>query len=477
MTLLEPNELAALLQSRTPTDGTCDWPSGRGVSYDSRAVRDGDVFFALPGAAGHGIDYAQQALERGAVFLVSDRPHPRALLVDDGNEALHTLGQAARELLRAPVIGVTGSVGKTTTKTMLTNALAARSTPGNLNTPPALVAALVEAVFMDRSDDDEGSQYNRGALVGPGGAGSAVVLELGIDRRGEMDELIELTRPDHGLITTIGEAHLSALVDREVVAREKSKLLEGVPGLKICGASAAALLTPELKQRTIAAHLHGQTSPPTGMLHVDSGDLDADNALHALGANAMLPWTGRALAENALVALALATRLGRDAQTALDAMVAAPLEHARLELLRAGDVHIIDDSYNSNPLSVALALDVLLTHPGPRVAFLGDMLELGAVSRQRHRELGAATTGLDLVVAIGSAAAAIRDTNPAARLAIDARDAEQYLDEIPIGATVLVKGSRSMFLERLVDALLIRFGGDRGGTKTSAQRATEATSW
>src|SRR5690606_21305837 len=207
------------------------------------------------------------------------------------------------------------------------------------------------------------------------------------------------------------------------------------------------------------------------------GDLDADNALHALGASAVLPWTGRALAENALVALALATRLGRDAQTALDAMIAAPLEHARLELLRAGDVHIIDDSYNSNPLSVALALDVLLTHPGPRVAFLGDMLELGAVSRQRHRELGAATTGLDLVVAIGSAAAAIRDTNPAASLAADAKDAEQYLGEIPIGATVLVKGSRSMFLERLVDALLIRFGGDRGGTKTSAQRATEATSW
>ena len=475
MTLLEPNELAALVNAEVPTHGLDDWPTGLGVAYNSSAVKPHDVFFALPGASGHGIDHADQALERGAAYLVSDRPHPRALLVEDAHAALHALGRAARQLLSAPVIAVTGSVGKTTTKTLLTHALAARSTPGNLNTPPALVAALVEAVLSDAGSDGATNLPHRGALTGPGTTGSPVVLELGIDRLGEMDELLALTRPDHALITTIGEAHLSALGDQHTVTHEKSKLLAGVDGLRLCGAAAAAQLADPLKSRTIAVHLTGQTSPPTGMLAVDSGTIDAANILSAFGASAKLPFHGRPLAENALLALAAATRLGRDPQAALDAIVNAPLEHARLELLRAGDVRVIDDSYNSNPQSVALALDVLLANPGPRVAFLGDMLELGAVSRQRHRELGAATTGLDLVVAIGSAATAIADTNPAAKLASDADDASRYLDDIPVGATVLVKGSRSMRLERLVDALLARFGSDRR-PHDDAVRAAEATS-
>src|SRR5690606_32122094 len=106
----------------------------------------------------------------------------------------------------------------------------------------------------------------------------------------------------------------------------------------------------------------------------------------------------------------------------------------------------IHDSYNSNPLSARLALEVLNAAPAPRVAFLGDMRELGDVSAQRHRELGAATTDLDMVVAIGQAAAAMRETNPTVLLAADATDAEQYIDRLPPGATVLVKGSRSLLL-------------------------------
>jgi UDP-N-acetylmuramoyl-tripeptide--D-alanyl-D-alanine ligase len=179
------------------------------------------------------------------------------------------------------------------------------------------------------------------------------------------------------------------------------------------------------------------------------------------------------MAENALLAVALAVRLGVEPQTALDAIVTAPLEHSRLEWLRAGDVTIIDDSYNSNPLSVTLALEVLHAAPAPRVAFLGDMRELGDVSRQRHREVGAMTTDLDMVVAIGPAAAAIRETNPATLLASDAIDAGRYIDQLPTGATVLVKGSRSLLLERLVDALLARLGSER----TSAPAHAEVSSW
>lgn len=481
--LLEPQALAALIGASAPDrperSGTNDnvavrfekWPTGRGVAFNSSKVRPGDVFFALPGGSGHGIDHAKEALARGAAYLVSDRRHPMALFVADAQVALHTLGRAARDRLEAAVVGITGSAGKTTTKTMVTHALVGRSTPGNLNTPPALVAALVEAVLMDESPDTEAC--NRGALVGPGSAGSPLVLELGIDRIGEMDELIDLTAPDHGLITTIGDAHLSGLNDGATVAREKARLLERAPGVKLVGAAAGHHLTSDLRALTSATHLDGQTSPPTDMRAVETGVLSRAGVLTAAGASAPLPWRGTAMAENALLALTLAVRLGADPQSALDAIVAAPLEHSRLEWLRAGDVTIIDDSYNSNPLSVALALEVLREATAPRVAFLGDMRELGAVSRQRHRELGAATTDLDMVVAVGPAAAAIHETNPAALLAKDAVDAAKYIDQIPSGATVLVKGSRSLLLERLVDALLARLGSARHGATDRA----EVSSW
>ena len=471
MKLLEPNHVATLIGASAPDasplgdSGTGpsshDWPTGKGLAFNSAMVRQGDVFVALQGTAGHGIDHAAQALERGAAYLISDRPHPRALLVPDAHAALRAVGRAARGRLTAPVIAISGSAGKTTTKTLVTHAVAGRSTPGNLNTTPALVAALVEAALMD--DEPGGSNLNRGALVGPGQAGSPLVLELGIDTVGEMDELVDLTSPDHAVITTIGEAHLAGLGDRETVAREKAKLLARAPGLRLAGAAAAQLLPDELKRSVVAAVLTGQTSPPTTMQSVVTGTLSSAGVLQALGATATLPWHGVALAENSLLALVLAVHLGVDPQAALDAMIVAPLEHSRLERLVAGDVTIIDDSYNSNPLSVALALEVLRAASGPLVAFLGDMRELGSVSRQRHRELGAATTGLDMVVAIGEAAAAIRDANPAALLARDAVDAGKYIDQIPPGATVLVKGSRSLELERLVDALLARLGTARQG--------------
>src|SRR5690606_13874660 len=215
--LLQPQRLAALLGATFPESPVAELTSGRGVAFDSRRVRPGDVFFALPGAAGHGIEHAADALARGAAYLVSDRPHERVLVVDDAYGALVRLGSHARSLLRSPIVGITGSAGKTTTKTLVTAALAARSTPGNLNTVPALVAALFERALMDTGAHARG--VNRGALVGEGGPGSPIVLELGIDRPGEMAELLTLCRPDHGVVTTIGESHLAALGDVASVAR------------------------------------------------------------------------------------------------------------------------------------------------------------------------------------------------------------------------------------------------------------------
>lgn len=429
--LLQTQGLAAALGATARTG----LPDARGVAFDSRRVRPGDAFFALAGASGHGIAHAEEAMDRGAAYVVSDREHPHGMLVPDARLALLQLGSLARDAVTSPVVGVTGSAGKTTTKTLATAALAGRSTPGNLNTVPALVAALVEGALMDTGA--HARSVNRGALVGEGGPGSPIVLELGIDRPGEMAELLALCRPDHGVVTTIGESHLAALGDVASVAREKSRLLAEAPGVRLAGTVAAAHLPPAVAARTSTVEVEDH----------------AGGVLRLGGREFVLPWEGRAMAENAALALTLAVALGVAADEAFARMIAARLEPGRLQRRELRDLHVIDDSYNANPLSAALALEVLAASPAPRVAVLGDMRELGALSRRRHLELGAATVDLDMVIAVGDEAAVMAETNPSVVVVADVQAAIELLDRIPSGATVLVKGSRSIGLERVVTAL------------------------
>lgn len=445
--LLDPHAIARLLGGNLP-----DTPlrPGTGVAYDSLKVRPGDVYFAWQGSTKHGLDLADEVLSKGAAFIVSDRPHSRAVHVRDTWEAMRRLALAAREHVSAPVIGVTGSAGKTTVKTLLTAALNGRSTPGNLNTVPPLLAAFVSAARTDA-----GLAAPPGDVAGNGTPGAPLVIELGVDHPGEMEQLTGFTRPDHGVITTIGESHLSKLGDVAAVAREKSLLLSRAGGVRVAAAGAAARLPAEVLARTHVAHLIGD-EPLVGLPAVPAGEVAGrldGHTLRTLGSSFELPWPGRAMAENALLVLATAWLLGTDPRGAFERMLNAPLEKGRLRLSRLGPVTLIDDSYNSNPLSAALALEVLRERPGPHVAFLGDMRELGGVSRQRHLELGEATLDLDLVVAIGEEAAAIVEANPAARHVRTWREAAELTHLVPRTGTVLVKGSRSLELENLVAAL------------------------
>ena len=180
----------------------------RGVRFHSDRVRPGDAFVAMAGARAHGERFADDALARGAAFVISDRPRPGAVLVDDAGAALLDLGRAARAARRGRVIGVTGSVGKTTAKALLAAALDAAASPGNLNTPHALATVLVDAWLADDLD-------------------RPLVLELGIDHVGEMARLIELVRPTDGLLTAIAPAHLEGLGDLATVAREKGQSARG----------------------------------------------------------------------------------------------------------------------------------------------------------------------------------------------------------------------------------------------------------
>lgn len=470
MSLLNPGNLARLLDAEPPLwqDGATP-PDATGVSYHSSGVRPADVFFALPGGSGHGIDHADDALARGAAFIVSDRPHPRALLVKDATAALVALGSAARTRVRGRVVGVTGSTGKTTVKDMVAAALACRSTPGNLNTTPALVAALVEAALQDA-----GAVHATGSLSGTEPR-SPLALELGIDRVGEMAELVALTRPDDALLTCVAEAHLSAFGDLATVAKEKGALLAGSPGARLAGYAAGLALPPELRAVTIAVRVKQRCAPgPSGGSDADAGFLRVvdfefkgvscarHTRLTGLDHELELPWPGRAMAENAALALTYAVERGVSVEDASDRIAGMRLAKHRLQRLALGSgarsLVVIDDVYNSNPASAALALEALRSESGPKAAFLGEMRELGAVSRLRHFELGAATRDLDLVVAVGPEASAIKEANSAALLANDLSAAAELLDLIPDGAAVLFKASRSVGMEWLVERLVESVG-------------------
>lgn len=426
MTLLSPTNVARLGGAPVPSAG---FQPGTGVAFNSAQVRPGYVFFAMPGAATHGMQYAEQALERGAAYLVSDRPHPRGILVDDPAAVLLQLGREARARLKGTVIGITGTAGKTSTKAMLAAAINARSTPGNFNTPYALAQALIEAHLAEEQAGPAATDH------------PALVLELGIDHAGEMAQLLDLTSPDHGLITTIGASHLAGLGDVQGVAREKGALLAAAPGVKLISTSAAEHLPPELLEGATLVGAHVTLNGSAG------------SSLAAFGQQIELPWPGRPAAENALMALTMATRLGVPLDAAVKRLLSANLEGSRLERRQLGNLTIIDDSYNSNPVSLRAALEVLFAAPAPRVAFLGDMLELGDREAPEHRAMGHASLGLDLVVGVGRASALMKETNPQARWAHDALAAAAFLDEVPEGATVLVKGSRGVGLERLIAKL------------------------
>lgn len=501
MTLLGVRALVRLLNTVEPVE---ELPDATGIAFDSRHVRRGDAFFALPGAVTHGIAFADEALARGAAFVVSDRPHRRGLLVDDANAAILALGRAARERLRVPVVAVSGSAGKTTTKALLAAALAARATPGNLNTHHAIVRALVDAALEDAAAEDaaaedaalEDASGERGAsakraasgkqasldaapqAAGGGAPRRPLVLELGIDRVGEMAELLELTRPDHAVLTTIAASHTAALGGVEGVAREKSLLLERTAGVRVAGSDAAPHLRPETLAETVvvAAALGAMPSGVRGAAAtaVGAAEQHADGTTtlrwrdEGEEGTVLLPWPGRAMAQNALAAVALARRLGVAASVAAERLARARLEPGRLQRSQLGGIILLDDSYNSNPASLAEALAVLRACPPPRVAFLADMLELGGLERESHLRAGELTVGLDLVVAIGPASTALVEANPAALHAPDALAAADRLADVPAGATVLVKGSRSMGMERLVAA--IRARAEAGAWSPAAPR-------
>jgi UDP-N-acetylmuramoyl-tripeptide--D-alanyl-D-alanine ligase len=372
------------------------------------------------------------------VAAAAPSPHAAAVLVAaDPLAALQRLATAWRRHLACAVIGVTGSVGKTSTKQLLAALIApsraVAANPANWNTEIGLPLAVLAA--------PEGTEV--------------LVLEMGMRGFGQIDELARIAEPDVGVITTIGPVHLELVGDLAGVARAKGELLAHVRTSVVPAG-----------ERLLDPYLHGDV-----MRFGEGGDVALESCspphvqIRARGQRVSLeiPFTARHQLANLLAAVAAAQAVGVEPSGRVDVSFGALRgEHVALP---SGAV-VINDCYNANPLSMRAALDDLATHSpeGRRIAVLGDMLELGPGEAQAHRELGeyAAHAGLDALIAVGPLSAemasafeaASAGTPPVFRAADAAEAAAVARDLVGPGDVVLVKGSRGIALEAVAEALV-----------------------
>jgi UDP-N-acetylmuramoyl-tripeptide--D-alanyl-D-alanine ligase len=438
-----------------------------GVSIDSRTIRAGELFMAIHGPRHNGHEYVEEVLDRGAVAAVVSRGEAgryeevvrgRCIVVADTFQALQQLGRAQREAWGKRLAGVTGSVGKTSTKEILAALLGAKfrvlKSEGNFNNEYGLPLTLC------RLEEEH----------------EAAVLEMGMSRRGELARLAAVARPDVAVVTRVTAAHLEFFSSLEEIALAKRELVEGLNGAE----SVAVLNADDARVAEFAKHAPGRVLT-YGVQKEAEFRAEGIEDRGALGtvftyvgpgerARLSLPLAGRHQVGNALGALAAASVWGVGAR---EAQQVFPLLHAaamRGELMRFEDgAAVINDSYNSSPASLGAAIELLGATPNfaRRILAAGEMRELGAASAELHREAGraAARSGkVDWIFTVAGDAerifeAAVEAGHPreqGAHFATSEEAAEFLGGFLAPGDLLLVKGSRSVRMERIVEALLAR---------------------
>ncbi len=422
------------------------------VVHDSRAVRPGDLYVALRGDRFDGHAFVAQAAQAGAAATlvshwVDDTALPQ-LRVEDTLTGLQTLGASWRRQLSMPVVAVTGSNGKTTTKQMLAAIFSARgpvlATRGNLNNHIGVPLTLLSLRAEHRT----------------------AVIEMGANHAGEIAQLAAMARPDIGVVTQAGDAHLEGFGSREGVAHAKGELFtaldggiavinadDAYAGLWMQMASRASKIRFGLKQPADIAASAVTPEPfvqgpgSRFRLHTPSGDVTV-----------RLPVPGAHNVMNALAAAGCAIALGLDVQEIAAGLERVEPAQGRVSWIATAEgARVIDDSYNANPSSLQAGMELLAANAGRRWLVLGGMAELGADAARLHYEAGVAarSLGIDGLYALGSMAAeAARGFGAGARAFDDiAALVDALKPQLDSHTTVLVKGSRSARMERAVALL------------------------
>ena len=434
------------------------------VVIDSRMVMPGDLFVAYRGERVDGHDYIASAFARGAAGCLVERVPDGAdglgplILVPDVQKALEQIAKAYREQFKLPIIGITGSVGKTTAKEMISAVLSRRlrtlKTAGNLNNQigvPMMISRL-----------DSGYE--------------AAVIEMGISDFGEMRVLADLVRPAVAVFTTIGHAHLEYLHDLDGVLKAKTEMLEYLSDEApvILNGDDEKLRGLKCRQRKICYGFGVGNDFRALSCETDDSGIQCDVAGGGRTIRLRIPAFGRHHVYAALAAVAVGVFFGLSDEEIIAGIADFHNVERRAELVRTAFITMIDDSYNANPDSVRSGIDTLVQLPGKRhVCILGDMLELGKESGEMHRGVGryAAEKGVELVLTAGTYG---RDTAAGAGEAgvcFESRDA--LISALPRliaeGDCLLVKASKGSHFE-LVSAALRKLAEQHAGAECAGER-------
>lgn len=425
------------------------------VVTDSRRVQPGCVFVCFPGARVDGHDFAAAAYRAGAEYIIANHPvegvpEDHLVVTPSSHRAMLRMASNYRTLFNPLMIGVTGSVGKTTTKEFCYAVLSAfgntLKTEGNQNNEIGLPNTLFRL--------DEATEY--------------AVVEMGMSALGEIARLVRTARPAAGIITMIGVSHLENLGSRENILKAKLEICQGLP-------DGAPLVLNGDDDYLPSARVPGRLHPVYFSLSDHNADVTASGVfVSASGTrfrlrdkefgsyDVTIPAMGEHNVRNALSAYALATRLGLDPAAAARALSQYRTTGHRQNITHHAGVTVIEDCYNANPDSMKAALRTLEAYPtqGRRIAVLGDMFELGAISDAAHTQLGedAAQSSVAFLITVGEAARlthrrAVALGVPAVHCA-DKKDAAALLisycepDDV-----VLVKASHGMAFETILDDL------------------------
>src|SRR5215472_418541 len=460
-------QMADVLAARPPS-GLDPMARLAGVSIDSRTVRPGELFVAIHGPRHDGHDHVSAALGGGAIAALvaaekvgsySDAVQAKCVVVADTFLALKQFARAVREAWGGKIAGVTGSVGKTTTKEILAALLGARfrvlKSEGNFNNEYGLPLTLFRL--------NETHQ--------------AAVLEMGMSRRGELSRLAEIARPDVGVVTRVSPAHLEFFASVDEIALAKRELIEGLNG----SGSTAVLNADDPRVLAFGAHAPGRvlTYGIENQAFFMARGIEDRGALGSTfdyvspegHVRLDLSVPGRHAIANTLAALAAASVWGigaAEAQTVFNTLRPPAM---RGELLRfSNGAALINDSYNSSPAALQAMTELLAATPNfqRRILVAGEMRELGTASPELHRAAGqfAAKTGkIDWIIGVAGHAEQIVEgavaagmPRPRTKFFAAPQEAAQFLETIVVpGDLLLVKGSRGVKMEKIVDALIVRY--------------------
>lgn len=413
------------------------------VTTDSRHCPKGSLFFALRGERFDGNQYAEKALAAGCAYAIIDNPacyiDERTILVDDVLKTLQQLAHRHRKMIGLPIIGITGTNGKTTTKELVAAVLSSKFnvlyTEGNFNNQIGVPLTLLRLTYEHEM----------------------AVIEMGASHPGDIKELVDIVQPDYGLITNVGCAHLEGFGSPEMVLRTKGELYDYIRrshGAVFIKREDAALqsIAKGIEQIT-----YGQAEDAFAWGRVASCDpyltLDwkQQGKIHTVETHLI----GRYNLDNVLAAVAVGRHFKIPAERISRAIAAYEPTNHRSQLKRTGRNELVIDAYNANPSSMRVALENFAAMKGsPKAVILGDMKELGPGSRQLHAEVvrQIQACGFDRVLLCGEQ---FSEVAPAGCETFPSGDALMaYLQAHPLeGYHVLIKGSHSMGLERVVTCL------------------------